>query len=151
MIRIANGRLGLLANAVAYLGLLVTRRGENGEILGQVDELPLARSQLPIFAVTWTLRHEIDASSPLHGYDADRFVADDLRLLLVVEASDVTLAAGIIDMKDYGPADVLFGMRYANLLSVDEKRHLIVDLNQLSRLEPDIGPAPAQSGWIDRH
>jgi inward rectifier potassium channel len=150
MIRIANGRLGLLANAVAYLGLVVTRRGENGELLRQVYELPLARSQLPIFALTWTLTHEIDESSPLHGYDADRIAADDVRLLLVVQASDVTLAAGIIDMKDYGPADIRFGMRYANVLSVDAERHLTADLNQLSRIEPDIGPEPARSGWIDQ-
>ncbi len=151
MIRIANGRLGLLANAVAYLGLVVTRRGENGELLRQVYELPLARSQLPIFALTWILVHKIDESSPLHGYDADRFAADDVRLLLAVEASDLSLAAGIIDMKDYGPADVLFGMRYVNVLSVDADRHLIADLNQLSRIEPDIGQEPARSGWIDQH
>jgi inward rectifier potassium channel len=106
---------------------------------------------LPIFALTWTLVHEMDESSPLHGYDADRFAADDVRLLLVVEASDLTLAAGIIDMKDYGPANVQFGMRYADVLSVDAERHLTADLNQLSRIEPDIGPEPAQSGWIDQH
>ena len=95
--------------------------------------------------------HEIDVSSPLHGYDAARFAADDVRLLLVVEASDVTLAAGIVDTKDYGPEDVLFGMRYVDVLSIDAEQHLIVDLNHLSCLEPDVGPAPAQSGWIDRY
>jgi inward rectifier potassium channel len=151
MIRIANGRLGVLVNAVAYLGLVVTKWGEDGELLRQVHELPLIRSQLPFFALSWTLIHEIDASSPLHGYDAGRFVADEARLLLVVEASDVTLGAAIVDMKAYGPVDVMFGMRYANVLSVDAERHLVVDLNQLSGLEPDIGPAPAQSGWIDLH
>jgi inward rectifier potassium channel len=150
MIRIANGRRGLLYDAAAHLSLLLSIHGENGELFRQVYELQLTRSRLPIFSLTWTLMHRIDQRSPLNGYDAARLIAQDALLLLGVEARDITVSAGVIDTKGYGPSEILFGKRYADLVSFDTQGHPLADLSAVSRLEPDIGPEPPQTGWQDR-
>jgi inward rectifier potassium channel len=150
MIRFANGRRGLLYDAAAHLSLLLTIHGENGERFRQVYELRLTRSRLPIFTLTWTLMHRIDDVSPLKGYDAARLIEEDALLLLGVEARDITVSAGVIDTKSYGPKEIRFEMRYADLMSFDRAGHPTADLSALSRLEPDIGPEPPQTGWQDR-
>jgi inward rectifier potassium channel len=150
MIRIANGRRGLLYDAAAHLSLLLSIRGEQGEVFRRVYELQLARSRLPIFSLTWTLMHRIDDRSPLNGYDTARLMEHDAFLLLGIEARDVTVSAGVIDTKGYMPADIRFGMRYAELVSFGADGHPVADLSAVSRLEPDVGPEPPLTGWQDR-
>jgi inward rectifier potassium channel len=150
MIRLANARFSLIANASAHLGLIHTNRGPDGQPLRQVHELQLIRSQLPLFSLIFPLMHRIDRASPLHGYDdAARLVADDVHLFVSLEGRDVTLATTIIDTKDYGPTEILCGMRYVNLISVDAEGHPTADLHELSQIERDTGPEPPRAGWVD--
>ena len=147
MIRIANGRRGLLYDAAVHLSLLLSTRGERGELLRRVYELQLARSRLPMLSLTWTLMHRIDDRSPLNGYDAARLLEQDALLLLSIEARDLTVSADVIDTKGYMPTEILFGMRYAELVSFGADGHPVADLSAVSRLEPDVGPEPPRTGW----
>ena len=151
MIRIANGRRSLLYSAAAHLTLLLTIRSEQGVVVRRVYELHLTRSRLPMFSLTWTLMHRIDASSPLHQYDAARLIEHDAHLVVAVEARDVTVAAQVVDVRGYQPAQILFGTRYAAAISLNAEGCPVADLSALSRVEPDIGPEPLQSGWEDQN
>ncbi len=150
MIRIGNGRRTLLYDAVVHLNLVLSTRGQHREIIRHVHELRLTRSQLPMFPLTWTVRHRIDETSPLKGYDAARLREDDAHLWLGVEARDMTLAAQVVDTKGYTPAQIAVGMRYVDLLSVDAEGNAVADLSGVSRIEDDIGPEPPVSGWEDQ-
>ena len=81
--------------------------------------------------------HSIDANSPLAGYDAALIARDQVRLYLSVSARDVTLEAGVSGTKDYGPDDILFGMRYADAVSIDAAGNTLADITRLNDLEPD--------------
>ena len=94
--------------------------------------------------------HRIDDTSPLKDYDAARLLEQDAILLLGVEARDITVSSGVVDTKGYTPAQILFGMRYAELVSFDADGHPVADLSAVSRLEPDVGPEPLRSGWQDQ-
>jgi inward rectifier potassium channel len=137
MVRLGNGRSSLLTDANARLGLLMGERTQEGQYFRRVHDLKLQRSRLPLFALTWTLMHEVDETSPLHRYDVEGFEGADIRLFVAVDAYDRTLAAQVSDMKDYGPADVALGMRYADAVSIDEHGRTIADLGLLSELEED--------------
>lgn len=139
MVRLANGRASLMTDAQARLGVLIGEHTREGQFFRRIHELPLARTRLPIFALTWTLMHHIDEASPLHGFDAARYAATDIRLFASVDAHDRALAADVSDMKDYSTAHVVFGMHYADAVSVDEDGRTIADLRRLSLLEPDEG------------
>jgi inward rectifier potassium channel len=74
-----------------------------------------------------------------------------VRLFVAVDAHDRALAAQISDIKDYGVADVAFGMRYADAVSIDDEGRTIADLGRLSFLEPEITPhaTPGDAGqWV---
>ena len=148
MIRIANGRLSLITDASAHLGMLRAQRTE-GHILRQIYELPLIRARVPLFPLTWTLMHPINAASPLQGYDAARLIEDDVHLWVSITGHDSTLATTIADTQTYEPADILYGMRYTGTISADAEGHPTFDLRELSGIEPDAGPEPLESGWVD--
>ncbi len=147
MVRVGNGRAGLLTDANARLAALLGERTREGQFFRRIHDLKLSRARLPVFVLTWTLMHEIDETSPLWGFDADKFAASDIRLFAGVEAHDRTLAADVSDMKDYGAPDVAFGMRYADAVSIDEEGRTIADLDRISLIESDAGhDAVAEAG-----
>lgn len=50
---------------------------------------------------------------------------------------------------NHGGAGVARDTRYIGAISADAERHRGADLCELSQIEPDTGPEPAQSSWID--
>ncbi|HVB68986.1 MAG TPA: ion channel [Acetobacteraceae bacterium] len=137
MIRIANGRTSLLVDGVARFYALIAERSAEGQFYRRIHELPLMRARIPIFGLTWTLMHVLDEASPLAGYDPARLRAEEVRLFLAVTARDPTLAAEVHDMHDYGADDVVFGMRYADAVSVDATGRTVADLERVGDIEPE--------------
>jgi inward rectifier potassium channel len=135
MLRIANGRLNMLTHATATIGVMLAEVTHEGQSFRGVHDLKLARSNIPIFPLTWTLMHVIDADSPLHGFDAARLAQADARFFVGVEARDTALQAVVQDIHDYRHKDVLFGRRYADAVSRDESGQTTADLSRLSALE----------------
>ncbi len=89
--------------------------------------------------------HPINADSPLAGYDAARLVAGDVRLFITLEARDHVMAVEVFDMKDYGAAEVLFGTRYVDAVTIDADGNTIADLGRISLVEPDGHPGKLET------
>jgi hypothetical protein len=81
--------------------------------------------------------HEIDENSPLTDYNAERFRESDARLILTIEAHDQALGAAIHDLRIYTAGEVLYGMHYAGVVTVDDRLRPVADLTRLSLVEPD--------------
>ncbi len=141
MVRIANGRLTLLTHASAKLGLLLYEHNAEGHAFRRVHDLALSNASIPLFPLTWTMMHEIDANSPLAGYDAERLERCYAQLFLTVEARDHALSAFVHDLRIYSHSDILFGMHYADAITIDDQRRSIADISRLSLLEPDFSSA----------
>ncbi len=118
---------------------LIAEETLEGQYYRRVVDLKLARDRIPLFALTWTLMHVIDEHSPLRGFTPEKLIASKTRLFLEVEARDPNLAAQIYDMRDYGAEDVVFGMRFADAVSIDEQGNTIADLRRISLIEVDTG------------
>jgi inward rectifier potassium channel len=142
MVQIANGRMTLLTNAVVRLGVVLLQEGTEGHRLRQLHDLALSNATLSLFPLTWTVMHEIDENSPLADYDAERFKERDARLVLTIEARDHTIGAAIHDMRIYTADEVLFGMHYAEAVTLDDQLRPVADLTRLSLVEPDPSAQP---------
>jgi inward rectifier potassium channel len=145
MIRVGNGRLGLLSDAQARVTVAMREETSEGHSMRRITELKLERPKLAIFALTWNLSHEIDATSPLYGLTPETLAASDLRLFLFLEARDPALGAVVHDMRDYTADHILMGMRYQDVVSFDDDGRANVDLTRISAVEKDIadGHLPA--------
>ncbi len=137
MLRIGNARTTPLTQARASLSALLSERTTEGQFYRRAYSLPLIRSEFPIFAITWTLMHPIDESSPLVAYDAERLVGEDARLFLTFSAHDQALGAEVQDTRSYAAKTVLFGQRYVDAVSFDEQGRTSADLTLISETEPD--------------
>lgn len=143
MVRIANARMTLLTNASVRLGVVLLEESAEGHKFRLLHDLVLSNATLSMFPLTWTVMHEIDEKSPLADYDAERLKESDARLVLTIEARDYALGAAVHDMRIYTPDEVLFGMHYAEAVTIDDQMRPVADLSRLSLLEPD-GPPPAE-------
>jgi inward rectifier potassium channel len=137
VVRIANGRLTLLTNAMVRLGVVLLEVSDEGRPIRRLHDLPLANANLSLFPLTWEVMHQIDENSPLAGYGAEQLKADDARLFLTIEARDHALGAAIHDLHIYTASEVLFGMHYAEAITLDEQLRPVADLTRLSLVEKD--------------
>src|SRR5260221_2690241 len=147
MLRIGNGRTGLLTDAAAKLNVSVMTTA--GKLFRSAQELRLERAHIPAFPLSWTLMHVLDEGSPLHGFDTAQFIAADARVFVTVEARDPALATAVHDFRNYTPEDICFGMRYADVVTTAEDGTLVVDLTRIGALEADVGERREQ-GWTER-
>jgi inward rectifier potassium channel len=149
MIRVGNGRAGVLSDARAKLNVLMDEATTEGGSYRRAQELHLQRSRIPMFPLTWTIMHTIDEQSPLYGFDQAKFIAADSRIFFALEARDPSLSATVYDMRAYHPPSVLFGTRYADAISTAEDGTPIADMTRINALEPDTGIEKPEPGWSE--
>jgi len=127
MIRFVNERHNIIGNAAAKLWLIRNEVSVEGGAFRRFYELPLVRNEHPALALSWTLYHAIDESSPLFGINADDAAASDVSLVVVVSGYDVVAAQIIHARKSYDHSDIRFGHRYADILGTAEDGRLRID------------------------
>lgn len=89
--------------------------------------MPLLRGEHPALALSWTLYHVIDEQSPLHGQTAEDLEASGVVLVVVVSGYDVVAAQSVHGRKSYEHPDILFGHRYADILTEMDDGRLRID------------------------
>jgi inward rectifier potassium channel len=149
MVRVGNGRASILTDATAKLNVLLSERTAAGKRSRRAQELRLERAHLPIFPLTWTLMHVLDERSPLRGYDVARAIKAQAQVFVTLEARDPTLAAVVHDIRNYGPEDIRFGMRYSDVVTLADDGTPVADLGRIGELEPDVGDH-VEPGWTER-
>jgi inward rectifier potassium channel len=81
MIRVANARHNTLSNASATLWLIRAEHSAEGQHLRRYYQLELLRQENPVFALTWTIFHVIDQTSPLFGLSDEELASTDTVLM----------------------------------------------------------------------
>jgi inward rectifier potassium channel len=127
MIRLANERHNIISNATARLWLFKNIVSKEGQPFRRFYELSLLRNESPALALSWTLFHVIDESSPLYGLTADDLEAIEVSLVVVVSGYDVVAAQTVHARKSYEYPEIRFGERYAEILGTAEDGRLRID------------------------
>jgi len=130
MIRLANERQNIIANATARLWLFKNVVTQEDHSFRRFYELPLERSESPALALSWTLYHVLDEKSPLHSMTAEDLEAATVSLVLVVSGYDVVAAQTVHARKSYDYPDIRFGHRYADILGTTEDGRLRIDYSK---------------------
>src|ERR1700758_4059772 len=127
MVRFVNERHNIIGNATARLWMFKNMVTAEGQPFRRFFELPLLRNEHPALALSWTLHHTLDESSPLHGLSREDFVADDISLVVVVSGYDVVAAQTVHARKSYDHPTIRFGHRYADVLSTTDDGRIRID------------------------
>ena len=145
MVRVGNGRVNALTDAVARITVLLVETGPEGQHFRRALDLKLARPDLPFFPLTWTVMHELDASSPLHGLTQSTALAANLRMMLSITARNPSLGAQVYTAQGDRGSDIAFGMRYADAVTWEGGGNSVADMRKISAMEPQV-PSPASPG-----
>ena len=150
MIRLANARHNAISGATAKLWLVRNEQTREGLQIRRFHELKLQRQENPIFALSWTLFHTIDATSPLAGVPPEDFAIAVPLLAVSVTGLDESTSQQLHARQNYGHQDVIWGHRYADILIGDPKdtrvqldyRRFHDVVPEPSRAEPPVTPPP---------
>jgi inward rectifier potassium channel len=137
MLRVANARNNTISQATARLWLFRLEQTAEGEQLRRYHELKLDRQEHPVFTLSWTLFHIIDATSPLHGMTSDDLVTTDTALALNVSGVDDSSAQHLYARKFYSQSDILWRYRYRDITSLSPEGRLLIDYSKFHDVIPD--------------
>lgn len=136
MLRVANERHNRIVEAHATLGLTREEKTREGESYFRIYDLPLVRGHTPVFALTWTLLHRIDASSPLHGWSRERLAEARARISVSITGYDETMVATVHSLHDYPAGQIRFDARFADVVLTGPNGERMIDLRRFHDLEP---------------
>ncbi|AOK28079.1 MULTISPECIES: ion channel [Burkholderia] len=144
MVRAANARQNVIAEARAKLRLMRRERSPEGYTLMKIHDLKLVRSEHPIFLLGWNLMHVIDESSPLFGETPESLAAGSAMILAMIEGSDETTAQMMQARHAWEHDAIRWHHRYVDIMSVvDGMTHIdYAYFDEIEPLTPDSPPPP---------
>ncbi|MDD5247579.1 MAG: ion channel [Rhodocyclaceae bacterium] len=143
MLRVANERHNRMVEPTAHLGLLRLEQTAGGEVYYRIHDLALQRQRNQVFALTWTLVHRIDETSPLYGWSKEALVAARARITVSIIGHDETIAAAVHALHEYPATQLFFDHRFVDIIADAGEETRIIDLTRFHDIVPSASePAP---------
>jgi inward rectifier potassium channel len=137
MIRIANARHNSISRATVRLWILRIEKSMEGDQFRRFHELKVERNEHPIFMLSWTIFHTIDADSPLHGATGEKMAKADASLVLNVSGLDDASAQQLHARRVYPAEDIRWGYRYRDITGVSAEGRFQLDYTKFSDVVPE--------------
>jgi inward rectifier potassium channel len=141
--RLANARGNEVLDASIRIVALIDTVTREGHRIRRMHELHPERTYSPIFRMSWTVMHRLDARSPLAPYVQDGVV--DPRVIgfvCLLTAHDATLHASLHTQHVYAPTDLRFGVKFVDVVSRMDDGRFVLDYTRFHDTEPLEGDPP---------
>jgi inward rectifier potassium channel len=116
LLRMANARHSAIAEAHVRLALARDEVTVEGEEIRRFHELVLVRDWTPLFALTWTIVHRIDESSPLFGATRESLAAQDAQLLVSVVGIELAFHQTVHARGTWSTDEIAWNARFGDVL-----------------------------------
>jgi inward rectifier potassium channel len=136
MFRAANERQNVVQDASARLRMLRDEVTEEGYQIRRIVDLPLLRSEHPMFALGWTLMHVIDERSPLSSETADSLMKSKAVFILSVSGTDENTGQTLMARGEYSNADIRWNATFHDILEEEPDGSIHVDYSRFHDVEP---------------
>ena len=140
MVRAANARKSMITHASARLYLLIHQRSAEGQAMRRLLDLKLVREVHPMFFLSWTLLHPIDAHSPLWGHDAASLAEHKAELILTISGSDEITMQDLHSRHMYSHQDIRWNHVFEDMLQVDAQGREHVNYERLHSTRAQVLP-----------
>ncbi len=136
LFRLANERATQIVDAHLEVTIVRSELTAEGEQVRRMHDLPLRRSRSAFFALTWTAVHRIDASSPLLGATPESMARTETDIVISLTGFDESLAQTVHARHVYRPSQVVFGVRFRDVLSDLPDGTRSIDYRRFHEVEP---------------
>ena len=148
LFRVANERGNYVVEANMRATVLMDDVTAEGDRMRRLHDLDMVRSFSPMFILSWTAIHEIDASSPLYGMSAEELIERDCRIIISMSGIDGVFSQTIHAYHIYFPDEFAWNARFVDVVHVDVPGKVILDYQHFhSYYELD----PTEKSYIDLH
>jgi inward rectifier potassium channel len=128
MFRAANQRGNSILDASVSVSLAGNYTTAEGVTMRRFQELKLMRSSNPLFALSWTVMHPIDAASPLYNVGLAEMIEHDMEVVVMLSGMDETIADRIYARHSYAAEEILWHRRFVDVVSLTPTGQRMVDL-----------------------
>ena len=130
MFRIANQRSNSLIELEARV-MLMTVAGSAEKPERKFELLNLERSGILFFALTWTVVHPIDESSPFYGKTAEDLTRAQGEIIILIKGFDETFSQAVHSRHSYRYDEFVWGAKFNSAFVVEPSGNLLLELNRL--------------------
>ncbi len=133
--RIANARSSQLIE-VQVQAILTKIERVGGAMVRKFYDLDLERHRVVFFALSWTVVHPIDPSSPMWGLTHKDLVDSDAELLVLLIGTDETVSQSVHSRSSYKADEIVWGAKFANMFLRTEAEGIIgMNLSRIHDIE----------------
>jgi inward rectifier potassium channel len=136
LFRAANERQNVVQDASARLRMLRDEITEEGYRIRRIVELPLLRSQHPMFVLGWTIMHVIDDASPLASATAETLHESRAAFVLSLSGTDENTGQVLMARAEYSSSDIRWNATFHDILEETPDGLLHVDYSRFHDVEP---------------
>jgi len=130
MFRLANERGNRIVQATVRVSVLRYKTTLEGQTMRRLIDLKLERSDSAMFAITWTVFHTIDESSPLFGATAESLATEKLGLVVTLIGLDDTLSQTVHARHSWDYDQIVFNRQFVDVLVDNEDGSRTLDLGR---------------------
>lgn len=134
--RAANERQNVVQDASARLRMLRDEVTEEGYRIRRIVDLPLLRSQHPMFGLGWTIMHVIDAASPLSSETPESLSNSKTWFVLSLSGTDENTGQTLMARTEYSSADIQWNATFHDILEEAPDGTIHVDYSKFHDTEP---------------
>jgi inward rectifier potassium channel len=138
--RAVNQRQNVVQDASARLRMLRDEVTEEGFRIRRVIDLPLLRSQHPLFVLGWTIMHVIDDASPLTSETAESLEKSRTAFVLSLSGTDENTGQVMMARAEYSSADIRWNSTFHDILEEAADGTLHLDYRKFHDIEPFTEP-----------
>jgi inward rectifier potassium channel len=143
MFRAANERQNVVQDASAQLRMLRNDVTLEGYRIRRIIDLPLVRSEHPVFSLGWNIMHVIDDASPLR-HETSRTLDDrEAIFILSLSGTDETTGQVLMARGEYRASALRWNSTFRDILEQDGAT-LRIDYGKFHDVEP-LAEAPGES------
>jgi len=145
MFRAANERQNVVQNASAELRMLRDDVTLEGYRIRRIIDLPLVRSQHPVFSLGWNIMHVIDDASPLAHESPQSLEDREAIFILSLSGTDETTGQVLMARNEYRASAIRWNATFRDILEWDGST-LRIDYGKFHDVDPlaeaPLGSAP---------
>ncbi len=129
--RVANRRDNVLMDVQAEMMLMTVEADANGQLKRTFEELKLERREIVFLALTWTVVHPIDETSPLWGKTEDDLRARQAEVLIVLRSFDESFSQVVHSRYSYRWDEIEWSAQFLPAFEVAPEGHLLLDIHRV--------------------
>jgi inward rectifier potassium channel len=142
MFRAANRRRNQILEAQVAVMMLRDEVNAEGVEMRRFHDMAVSRPHTPMFALSWTVIHPIDDSSPLLGASRESLARAHAQIVVSITGIDETFSQAIHARHTYEAADLRWNHRLADILTRAEDGHRRIDYRHFHDTVEVDEPAP---------